>query len=85
MRFPEPCFADGVVAREALEGLQASTEVVGGNEVGEVLPELVVAVVVIAFDRRVLDRPVHALDPTIGPGTKHLGDGDCGAAAIGTA
>lgn len=33
----------------------------------EVLPELVVTVVMVAFDRRVLDRPVHALDLTVGP------------------
>jgi hypothetical protein len=72
MRFLEPCFADGLVWCEALQGLQTSTEVVGGNEVGEVLSELVVAVVVVAFDRRILDRPVHSLDLTVGPGMPRL-------------
>ena len=72
MWFSEPRFADGFVWCEALQGLETSTEVVGGNEVGEVLPELVVAVVVVAFDRRVLDRPVHSLDLTVGPGMPRL-------------
>jgi hypothetical protein len=67
MWFSEPCFADGFVRCETLEGLQTSTEVVGGNEVGEVLSELVVAVVMVAFNRGFLDRPVHALDLTVGP------------------
>ena len=72
MRFSEPCFADDFVWCEALQGLQTSTEVVGCDEVGEVLPELVVAVVVVAFYRRVLDRPVHSLDLTVGPGMPML-------------
>jgi hypothetical protein len=58
---------------EAPEGLEASAEVVGGDEVGEVLPKLIVAVVVIAFDRRFLDRPVHPLELTIGPGVPRFG------------
>jgi hypothetical protein len=55
------------IRRETLEGLEPAGEVVGGDEVGEVLPELVVAVVVEAFDRRLLDRPVHALDLAVRP------------------
>ena len=35
--------------------------------------KLVVALVVVAFDRRVLDRAVHSLDLPIGPGMVHLG------------
>ncbi len=42
--------------------------IVGVDEQPEVLPELVMAVVVIAFDRRVLDGSVHPLDLTVGPG-----------------
>ena len=31
------------------------------------------AVVVVAFDRRVIDRPVHSLDLTVGPGVTRPG------------
>jgi hypothetical protein len=37
------------------------------------LPELVKAVVVVASDRRVLDRSVHPINLTIGPGMSGLG------------
>lgn len=37
-----------------------------GNEVSEVLPELIVALVEEAFDRGVLDRAVHPLGLSIG-------------------
>lgn len=47
--------------------------VVGIHEELEVIPELLVAVVVVAFDGRVLDRAVHSLDLTVGPGMVHLG------------
>ena len=43
-------FADELVRREAFEGLQSSPEVVGADEVGEVLAQLVVIVVMQAFD-----------------------------------
>lgn len=49
-----PCFADGLIGCEAAQGLQAACEVVGCHEVGEVLAELVVAVVVEAPDGGVL-------------------------------
>lgn len=39
-------------------------EVVGGDGVGEVLPELVMALVVEVFDRGILDGAVHALPPS---------------------
>jgi len=45
-----PLPADELVGREALQRFQAPTEVVDGHEVGEVLPELVVAGVVEALD-----------------------------------
>jgi hypothetical protein len=38
-----------------------------------VLPELIVALIVVAFDSGVLDRPVHPLDLTIGPRVPRLG------------
>ena len=52
--------------REALEGLQSSGEVIGG-EIDEVLSKLIAAVAVEALDRGVLDRPVPALDLAIRP------------------
>ena len=58
MRFDCPLFADELVGREAFEGLQSSPEIVGADEVGEVLAQLVVVLVVEAFDGRVLDRAV---------------------------
>ena len=57
-RFDCPLFADELAGREAFEGLQSSPEVVGADEVGEVVAQLVVILVVEAFDRRVLDRAV---------------------------
>ena len=46
---------------------------VGGDEVGEMLAELVVAFVVEALDRGVLDGPVHPLDLAVGPRVPGLG------------
>jgi len=46
-----PAFADVFVRREALQGLQAPTVVVGVDEVGEVCFELIVSIVMIALDR----------------------------------
>ena len=60
--FFRPALADELVGREALQRLQAPAEVVGCNEVGEVLSELVVAGVVEALNGGVLDGAVHALD-----------------------
>src|SRR5919206_3102786 len=68
-----PLFANELVWREAFQGLQAPAEVVGGDEGGEVLSELVAAGVVEALDGRVLDGPVHALDLTIRPRVPRLG------------
>ena len=53
--FFRPALADELVGREALQRLQAPAEVVGCNEVGEVLSELVVARVTEALDGGVLD------------------------------
>ena len=62
-----PAFANEFVRCEAFEGLEAATEIVAGDEVSQMLPKLIMAVVVIAFDSRVLDRPVPSLDLAIGP------------------
>ena len=50
-RFFCPLFADELVRREPLEGLEPAAEVVGGNEVIKVLSELGVIVVMITLDR----------------------------------
>ena len=44
----------GLVGGEATQGLQAASEVIGCDEVGEVLPKLVMAVVGEALDGCVL-------------------------------
>ena len=51
-------FADELVGREAFEGLEPSPEIVGADEVGEVLAQLVVVIVVEALDGCVPDRAV---------------------------
>ena len=65
--FDRPSFADELVGREALQGLEPPVEVVGADKVGEVSFELVVVVIVIASDGSVLDRAVHPLDLAVRP------------------
>ena len=69
----KPRFANGFVGCEALQGLEPAAEVVGGDEVAEVLPELVVAVVVVAFDGGVFDGAVHPFDLPVSPRVAWLG------------
>src|SRR5271156_316438 len=69
-----PCFGDELVGRQALEGLQSSGEVVSVDEVCEVGLQLLVCVVVVAFDGRFLDRAVHSLDLSVGPGMVDFGE-----------
>lgn len=68
-----PLVADELVGRETLERLQSSPEVVGVDEVGKMLFELRMIVIMEALDGRVLDGSVHALDLPIGPWVLHLG------------
>lgn len=56
-----------------LRVLSPAAEIVGGDEVGEMATELVVALVVEALDRRILDGSVHPLDLAIGPWMFGLG------------
>ena len=72
-RFGCPSFADELVGRKAVEGLEPSGEVAGGDEVVETPNELAVQLVMISLDCRVLDRPVHPLDLSVGPGMIGLG------------
>src|SRR5881227_2145209 len=62
-----PGVADVLIGREPFQDLEAASEVVGRDEVGQVRSELLVTVVVIAIDRRFLEGTVHALDLTIRP------------------
>ena len=68
-----PDTSDVFVRREAAQGLEPAGMVAGVDERLKVLPELVVAVVVVALDRGVLDRSVHPLDLAVGPGVVLLG------------
>src|SRR5450432_2767021 len=68
-----PESADEFVWCEALQGLEASREIIGCDEVGQMRFRVVMAVVVIAFDGRFLDGSVHALDLTVRPGVFDLG------------
>jgi hypothetical protein len=73
LRLLLPDFADELVGREAFEGLQSSTEIVGADEVGEVISQLFVVVVMEAFHGRFLDRAVHAFDLAVGPWMARFG------------
>src|SRR5271166_5188411 len=63
-----PCLADGFIGREALERLQPAGKIIGGDKVFEMSRQLRMVVIMIAFDGRFLDRAVHSLDLTVGPG-----------------
>ena len=54
-------------------GLQATSEGVGADEVGQMGAALLVAVVVVALERRVPDRAVHPSDMNVGPSVPRLG------------
>src|SRR3546814_17865279 len=62
------------VGGEAFESLEPLGKVVGGEEVCEVCPQPVVAVVVVAANGGLFDRAVHAFDLTVGPGVVRLGE-----------
>lgn len=69
-----PAFADELVGRQAFEGFQSSAIIVGVDEVIKVSFELVVVVIMIAFDGCFFDRSVHALDLAIGPRVFDFGE-----------
>jgi hypothetical protein len=62
-----PAFADELVWGQPFEGLKTAGEVVGIDEVCEVLPQLIVIVIVVSMDSCLFDGAVHPLDLTIGP------------------
>lgn len=55
-----------------MQRLESAGVIVGCNEVDDVRFKLRMGVVVIPFDRRLLDRPVHALDLAVRPRMVHL-------------
>lgn len=65
--------ADVFEGSKSSEGFESSSEVVGVDEVGEVLTEVLVGLVVEAFDGRFFEGSVHAFDLAVGPGMFRLG------------
>lgn len=68
-----PSFADELVGCQTFEGLEATTEVVGADKVGEMPFELFMVVVVVALDGGVLDRAVHSFHLTVCPRVLRFG------------
>ena len=68
-----PDRADVLVGCESFESLESSGEVVGLDEVGEMLSEVLVGFVVKAFDGGFLECSVHAFDLSVGPGVFRFG------------
>ena len=68
-----PLLADELVGGEALERLESSAEVVGIDEIGEMSAQLVVIVVVEAFEGGLLDCPIHSLHLAVHPRMLDLG------------
>ena len=67
IRLLSPDLADILVRCEPVEGLKPAREIVGRHEVRKVRAQLVMAVVVEAFDGRLLDGAVHPFDLPVGP------------------
>ena len=67
-----PYRADVFVRYESFESLESSGEVVGTDEVGEMLPEVFMGLVVEAFDGSLFEGSVHAFDLSVGPGVLRL-------------
>lgn len=74
LRLTCPLFADELERCEPLEGLEPPAKVVGADEVGEMLFELQVAVVVKALDSGFFDRAVHPLDQAVRTRMLDLGE-----------
>ena len=84
MRLVCPCFAAELIGCEAAQALQSASEVVGGDEVVEVPPQLVVAVLMEALNGGVLDYAVHPLDLTVGPRMVDFGEAVVDAVFLGS-
>jgi len=68
-----PDRADVFVGCESFEGFESSGEIVGVDEVGEMLSEVSVGFVVEAFDGGFLECSIHAFDLSVGPGVFRFG------------
>ena len=68
-----PGLADELVGGKAAQSLEPASVVVGIHEQLQVQPEFVVASVMVALDRGVLDGSVHPLDLTVRPWAARLG------------
>jgi hypothetical protein len=73
-RVRSPAFADELVWREAFEGLEPAGEIIRVDEIVKMGAQRVLVVGGVAFDRGVLDGPIHSLDLTIRPGVVWLGE-----------
>jgi hypothetical protein len=73
LRLGYPVLADVLIGGEAAQGLEPSGEVVGGEEVAQVTPQLVMSVVVVAPDSGVLEGAVPPLDLSVRPGMARFG------------
>lgn len=60
--------------REAGQRLESPSEVVGRHEVREMGAELIVEVIVEAFDGGLFDRSLHPLDLVVGPRVVGFGE-----------
>lgn len=69
-----PAFADVFVGCQPVQRLEATPEIVGFDEVLQVLAELIVVVVVEPLDGGLLDRAVHPFDLPVRPGMFHFGE-----------
>lgn len=63
-----PLLADELIGSEAFESFESFGEVVGHEEGLQVFLELLMGLIVEAFDGGILERPVHVLDLPVGPG-----------------
>jgi hypothetical protein len=72
-RFFCPDGADVFAGCETFEGLESSSEVVGMDEVGERLSQLLVSFVEEALEGSVFEGAIHAFDLAVGPGMLGLG------------
>ena len=68
-----PLLANELIRRQALERLESSPEVVGSDEVSQMLLQLLVIVVMKALDGSFFDGPVHSLNLPVGPRMFDLG------------
>ncbi len=62
-----PTFANVFKGREHLQGFEPASEVIGSDEVREMLLKLLMALVVEALDCGILDNPVHSLNLAVDP------------------